>query len=365
VEFKEVVMRSRTFAGWRRRAARAGFTLIELLVVIAIIGLLIALLLPAVQAAREAARRSQCVNNLKQIGLALHNYENTAGAFPPAGKSTFFVSSPPNTQFVDGVDLLPRLLPALDSAATYNAINFSLDYNHISGANFTGYATVVSTFVCPSAVREPAGGRDAVDPNDPASVRAGLGYGVTDYGAVCATTIDPMGRTGGPCSTPIAVYRNCNARTNGLLKQGMTRLAEATDGLSQTIAVTEDAGRDARFVGAYPESYVTPVLSVARPVAPGLRRFWRWAEPDSAIVSSTGINNKASPSHENTQYPQSGPTQGNSAGANDEIYGIHPGGVNALFGDGSVKFLKETLNIVTQRSLITPNGGEVVSGDSY
>jgi prepilin-type processing-associated H-X9-DG protein len=154
-------------------------------------------------------------------------------------------------------------------------------------------------------------------------------------------------------------------RTDGLLKQGMTRLAEATDGLSQTIAVVEDAGRDARFMGEYSESYVSPVLTVQRPVPPGQRRFWRWAEPDSAVVSSTVINNKATPSHENSQYPTSGTTMGNSAGADDEIYGFHPGGVNVLFGDGSVRFVKESLNIVVQRSLITPKGGEVVSSDAY
>ena len=73
----------------------------------------------------------------------------------------------------------------------------------------------------------------------------------------------------------------------------------------------------------------------------------------------------ATPSHEDTQYPTSGTTTGNSAGANDEIYGFHPGGVNALFGDGSVRFLEESLNILTQRSLITPGGGEVVSADAY
>ena len=97
-----------------------------------------------------------------------------------------------------------------------------------------------------------------IDPNDPAAVRAGTGYGVTDYSAICTTTIDPMGRSGGPCSTPIAIYRNCLFRTDGLLKQSMTRLAEVTDGLSQTIAVAEDAGRDARFIGEYSEYYVTP-----------------------------------------------------------------------------------------------------------
>ncbi len=212
--------------------SRHGFTLIELLVVIAIIAVLIALLLPAVQSAREAARRVQCTNNLKQIGLALHDYENSMGVFPPAGKSTYYTSSPPNAQFVDGVGLFPRILPFLEAVPTYNAIN-------------------------------------------------------------------------------------------------------------------------------------TPVLSWTRPVPQGPRRFWRWAEADSALVSSTVINNKATPSHENTQYPQSGPTMGNSAGADDEIFGFHPVCVNAVLGDGSVRFIKESLNIVTQRSLITLNGGEVVSADAY
>jgi prepilin-type N-terminal cleavage/methylation domain-containing protein/prepilin-type processing-associated H-X9-DG protein len=347
------------------QAARAGFTLIELLVVIAIIGILIALLLPAVQNAREAARRAQCVNNLKQIGLALHNYENTNGAFPPAGKSTFYQSSPPNNQYVDGVGLLPRILPGLEALTVYNAINFSLDYNHITGANFTAYSTIIAVYVCPSAQRVPSGGRDAVEPDDPASLRANLGYGVTDYSAICATTIDPLGRTNSPCSTPITPYRNCAARTDGLLKQGLTRLAEVTDGLSQTIALTEDAGRDARFVSAYAESFITPALTVVRPVPQGQRRFWRWAEPDSAIVSSNVINNKAPLAHENSQYAQSGPSMGDGAGANDEIFAFHPGGANTLFGDGSVRFLKESLNIVIQRALITPNRGEVISADSY
>ena len=358
-------MRSHAETGPHHQRYLLGFTLIELLVVIAIIAVLIALLLPAVQSAREAARRSQCTNNLKQIGLALHNYENSVGAFPPAGKSTYYGSNPPNSQFIDGVGLLPRLLANLEAVPTYNAINFSLDYNHLSGANFTAYSTVISEFLCPTATRSPDGGRDAIDPNDPSAIRASLGYGVTDYAATCATTIDPLGRTGGPCSTPIAIYRNCMMRTDGLLKQSMTRLSQVTDGLSQTIAVIEDAGRDARFLSEYSESYVSPVIETTRPVPSGQRRFWRWAEPDSAIVSSTVINNKGTPSHESGEYPASGPSLGSSNGADDEIYGFHPGGVNALFGDGSVRFIKESLNIVIQRSLITPNGGEVVSSDAY
>src|SRR6185437_3798780 len=102
------------------RTARSAFTLIELLVVIAIIAVLIALLLPAVQAAREAARRAQCTNNLKQLGLALHNYESTHGCFPPGGESTYVPSTGnPETQFVDGAwGTLARLLPFLEGGTS-------------------------------------------------------------------------------------------------------------------------------------------------------------------------------------------------------------------------------------------------------
>ncbi|HWE38827.1 MAG TPA: DUF1559 domain-containing protein [Isosphaeraceae bacterium] len=353
------------------RPARAGFTLIELLVVIAIIGVLIALLLPAVQQAREAARRTQCVNNLKQLGLALHNYESVHGAFPTAGQGTLYTGvAIPGTTFVDGTGFHARILPYLEQKNVYDSINFNFDYNHISGANYTGYSTVVNAFLCPSTARNKDDGRDDIgDPNGAPFENAGPGYGVNDYFATTYTDIDPNGLTGQTGATPITPYRNKLTRVDGVLKHGSTKIAEVTDGLSQTILVSEDAGRDASYISENPESYLSPLqTNVARPVPPGQRRAWRWGEPNASGGVSGVINNKWRPDHASAPYPQPGdPLWGltNQAGASQEFFSYHPGGVNALFGDGSVKFLKDSLNVVVLRKIISIRGGEVVSSDSF
>jgi len=388
----------------RERSTRPAFTLIELLVVIAIIAVLIALLLPAVQSAREAARRAQCTNNLKQIGLGLYNYESGNTCFPPSGESTNFTFSPAKTQFVDGGwNAMARILPYMEGMTSFNALNFTVDYNEATGMNFTGAGTVFAVYLCPSSSRQPAGGNDGPDPDDwttssPNSIFYGRGYGYNDYGPTCYTDIDPNGwinqttTPGNPsCSDtkgpyPATPYRTKCSRANGLLKQGKTTVAEITDGTSNTIAIGEDAGRDPRYLSPYTEAYydgnitrtpgnnTAPGLGPA--VAPGslatvYRRYWRWAEPDASYGVSGQPNNKYRPDNEGIDWPlaatppTSGATAGNNAGNNDELASFHPGGVNCLFGDGSVHFLRDTVNIVTLRALVTLNGGEVVSSDAY
>src|SRR5579883_1653227 len=123
---------------------RRAFTLIELLVVIAIIAVLIALLLPAVQAAREAARRMQCVNNLKQLGLGLHNYESVASVFPP---SNILQGTGNTVVWRNGFSVHARVLPFMEQGVMFNAINFIFD--HRSAQNSTVVASSVSFFTCP------------------------------------------------------------------------------------------------------------------------------------------------------------------------------------------------------------------------
>lgn len=343
---------------------RSGFSLVELLVVISIIAVLISLLLPAVQSAREAARRAQCTNNLKQIGLAIHNYENAVGAFPPSGEGTVYTVTPAASAFT-GISAQGRILQFLEGGNVYNQFNFSFMYNDLSGVNITAASVAINTFVCPTANQEgTANGRETVrDPGDP----NWKGYAITSYGATCYTDISPTLSTTGLGASPAVPYRDKATRVDGVLSLNQTPISRISDGTSNSVMMTEDP-RGPFFVSPYTEGQAQTDTYVGRQLPTGRRRYWRIFEADNAFGVSGGINNKWRPERSTVAYDD-GTTApaaaGTNGGRNDEIASDHAGGANALFADGSVKFLKETINLQTLRSLISIQGGEVISADTY
>jgi prepilin-type N-terminal cleavage/methylation domain-containing protein/prepilin-type processing-associated H-X9-DG protein len=300
-----------------RRAS--GFTLVELLVVIAIIGVLVALLLPAVQMAREAARRSQCTNNIRQIGLAIHNYESAFARLPTAGQGTDFTTTPASTTF-DQQSLFTTILPYLEQASTFQRFDLSFAYNATS-QNLAAAKQAIGAFVCPTKGWRMQGADQQ-------------GFGCTDYGPIYYVDIDPA--TG---------LQNKAIRAEGGLVKGGGRMAEITDGLSNTVFVGEDNGRDERMQPNH--VYIDPVDGQKR-------RVWRWADPDCAYGISKVINNNRAP----RGGPSACPWDTNNCGPFEEIFSFHPSGANVLLGDGSCRFVSENLAVGPLRAIITRSGGE-------
>ena len=341
------------------RQRSRGFTLIELLVVIAIIAILVALLLPAVQQAREAARRTQCKNNLKQIGIAIHNYESTYSRMPSAGESTDIVLK---ARRFFPVSTFVSLLPYVEQANVYNNWNFNVHYTNIANQNLA--KTLVPGYLCPS--------------NSITKVDA-LGYGITDYMPIAYTDIDPV--TG--VRNPLVTGSSLGADSPGALSF-CNRFRDITDGLSNTFLLIEDAARPTQASGktdwtASPSPILGGVIGVdttqlfsAANAAPGtfgggFSAPGRWADPYNgsgvsgpptmtATNSQNIINNNATPKG----GPASCPWSVNNCGPNDEPFSLHTGGAQAVLGDGSVRFISENTDRHVIRRLCNPADGEVV-----
>jgi prepilin-type N-terminal cleavage/methylation domain-containing protein/prepilin-type processing-associated H-X9-DG protein len=359
-----------------RTRTRRGFTLIELLVVISIIAVLIALLLPAVQAAREAARRAQCVNNLKQIGLGMHNYHSTLGAFPVGGTQNW--SSYGYNAGWGTWNASALLLGYMEGQPLYNSINFNWVCCWSSGwdINRTVTTTILNVFICPS------------DGLSPIPTQNDIWTGATNnYFASIGTSTD------------------FGTKSSGVFTEGgeVYGVQSITDGTSNTIAFGES------LVGDYPRVKTKwrdgPTLA-----APSALCNKGWcgvfdvsASNYNALVQdlqacTVGLYNQAAtgPGHvnqkgfrwcedmggfslfntvvppNNNDYPfgwcalrGSAPNSNASDGQYQNATSNHPGGANFLFSDGSVRFLKSTVAMRTYWALGTKAGGEVLSSDSF
>ncbi|WP_165246351.1 DUF1559 domain-containing protein [Paludisphaera soli] len=302
-----------------RQAGRVGFTLIELLVVIAIIAVLIALLLPAVQSAREAARRIQCTNNVKQLGLALHNYHDVHGRFAPG---SIQVTTPATYR----QPFITSLLPFLEQGNLTSSFNFNLSFENPS--NITTRASRVNSFDCPTDQK-------IVFVNNGGNVTDvkgsyGVNWGQNTYGDQILAS--PFG-----------------------LNYGAS-LAEITDGTSNTFLMAE---------------LIQLPHPVGQPVATIDRRGRVWSDQPS----SHQINTRNGPNSQVPDYgacwhdtdPRKAPCTrllGSPETHHLASRSKHPGGVNVLLGDGSVRFIKDSIAIPTWRALSSRAGGEVISADS-
>jgi prepilin-type N-terminal cleavage/methylation domain-containing protein/prepilin-type processing-associated H-X9-DG protein len=398
------------------RRMRQGFTLIELLVVIAIIAVLIALLLPAVQAAREAARRAQCTNNLKQIGLALHNYNQSIGKFPQGKSESADQPGYSDNAYAGWTEWssLAEMLPYMEQTPIYNSINFCYcsGYNYGAYANVSASTAVIASFLCPSDTEADKGGPP------PGTVAAVTGWGsnstygpnICSYRGSIGTTTSIYGWNNGVQGVGYACNQPNPLGVGGASSTGFQPfstgmfcywvcfgLQDVTDGTSNTIAFAEslvgDAGNNTSAYSGHKNNSVmnaTAALSAEVPdasqvsyqgvILPALNACttaykgtgggtlsnqngnrWAWGG-----MGQTLFNTVAPP---NSMPWNSCSDQCSGCGANDTEFtnaqSNHPGGVNVLMADGSARFIKSSINPQTWMALGTRGNGEVISSDGY
>jgi prepilin-type N-terminal cleavage/methylation domain-containing protein/prepilin-type processing-associated H-X9-DG protein len=320
----------------RSHTGQRAFTLIELLVVIAIIGVLIALLLPSVQSAREAARRTQCTNHLKQLGLAFHGYHGVHDVFPSGRVRSR----------VDRLGLVhsafSQVLAQLEQPQLFAAINFSLNADRGVGGpeNDTVRRTRLAVFLCPTDTSSDADKPDQAPTNY--QMNTGTRYLVRDNDGV--------------------LYENSRVR-----------IGDIRDGTSQTAMLSELARSSlvrANDVVELPSITITDYArdclqnGVAVPSARGNR--WMYGAPNHTMYSHHRTPNDLNPDcRGGIPFGDRTNAEWDRVSLDSAARSMHPGGVQVLFCDGSVRFVKDTISVQVWRPLGTRAGGEIVSGDLY